>query len=495
MRHGGGELTRPEQQRIMDKGNDMDENRNDRLPILLVDDEIQVLLLYSGMLRSAGIEPVVTLDDSRRVLPFLRENRVLAVLTDMKMPFLGGRDLLVQVKQEFPEVPVLVVTGVDDIGTAVDCMRLGASDYLVKPLEKSRLVSSLQRTLEIARLQDQVSSLTRHLLTDGLSNPGAFAHLVTSSRKMLALFKYVEVVAASPFPALITGETGVGKELVARSIHLAGDPSRPFVAVNVAGLDDNMFSDTLFGHKKGAFTGAESSRDGLISQAQEGTLFLDEIGDLSPISQVKLLRLIQEKEYYPLGIDQPKKSNARIVCSTNHDLKTLVEKGSFRNDLYFRLNTHVIAVPPLRERKEDIPLLLGHFLQESARALRKRTPTPPPELLALLAAYDFPGNIRELQTLVVDAVSRHRAGVLSMESFRGVIGSAARPVSPGLEDPSKRNTDGFLAGLPTLKQAEEFLVRRALEQAKGNQGIAASLLGITRQALNKRLVRKNKKTS
>ena len=471
----------------------MEENRDDRMPILLVDDETQVLLLYSSMLRLAGIEPIVSLDDSRRVLPFMRENRVLALLTDVNMPFLNGRDLLAQVKQEFPEVPVLVVTGVDDIETAVDCMRLGASDYMVKPVERSRLVSSLQRTLEIARLQDQVSSLTRHLLADGLNKPGAFAHLVTASRKMLSMFKYVEVVAASPFPALITGETGVGKELVARAIHLAGDPSRPFVAVNVAGLDDNMFSDTLFGHKKGAFTGAESSRDGLISQAQDGTLFLDEIGDLSPTSQVKLLRLIQEKEYYPLGMDQAKKTNARVICSTNYDLKKRVEQGSFRNDLYFRLNTHVISVPPLRERKEDIPVLIGHFLQESARALRKRTPTPPPELFALLAAYDFPGNIRELQTMVNDAVSRHHAGVLSMESFRKAIGSGA-PQKPARDaDTAGMSPESYLGTMPSLKQAEEFLVRRALEQAKGNQGIAASLLGVTRQALNKRLLREKSK--
>ena len=201
----------------------MDENRNDRLSIVLVDDEAQVLLLYSGMLKSAGIESVVTLDDSRRVLPFLRENRAAAVLTDLNMPFLGGRELLSQLKQEYPEVPVLIVTGVDEIGTAVECMRLGASDYLVKPVEKSRLVSSLQRTLEIARLQDQVSSLTRHLLSEGLRNPGAFEHIVTGSRKMLILFKYIEVVADSPYPALIVGETGVGKELVARALHLAGE--------------------------------------------------------------------------------------------------------------------------------------------------------------------------------------------------------------------------------------------------------------------------------
>ncbi len=473
----------------------MGEESSDHLPVLLVDDETPVLLMYGGMLRAAGIEPVVTLDDSRRVLPFLRENRVLAVLADLNMPFLNGRDLLAQVKQEFPEVPVLMVTGVDDIEAAVECMKLGASDYLVKPVERSRLVSSLQRTLEIARLQDQVSSLTRHLLADGLGKPGAFAHLVTGSRKMLALFKYVEVVAASPFPALLTGETGTGKELIARAIHLAGDPARPFIAVNVAGLDDNMFSDTLFGHKKGAFTGAESSRDGLISQAQDGTLFLDEIGDLSPASQVKLLRLIQEKEYYTLGMDQPRKTNARLICSTNYDLKRRVEQGFFRNDLYFRLNTHVITVPPLRERKEDIPMLLGHFLEESAHMLRKRTPTPPPELLGLLAAYDFPGNIRELQTMIADAVSRHRGGVLSMESFRAVVGARLAEKTESRAAPAAGlDPDAFLAGQPTLKQAEEFLVRRALEQAKGNQGIAAQLLGITRQALNKRLVRGKKKS-
>jgi DNA-binding NtrC family response regulator len=473
----------------------MSEKQLDQMPILLVDDETQILLLYSGMLKSAGLEAVVTLDDSRRVLPFLREHPVMAVLIDMNMPFLNGRELLAQVKQEFPEIPVLIVTGVDNIETAVECMRLGASDYLVKPVEKSRLVSSLQRTLEIARLQDQVSSLTRYLLTDGLSHPGAFAHLVSGSRKMLALFKYIEVVAASPFPALITGETGVGKELVARAIHLANDPARPFVAVNVAGLDDTMFSDTLFGHKKGAFTGAETQRDGLIAQAQDGTLFLDEIGDLSPTSQVKLLRLIQEKEYYPLGIDLPKKSNARLVCSTNQDLQALVGKNVFRKDLFFRLNTHVIAVPPLRERREDIPLLLGHFLQESARTLRKRTPTPPPELVNLLTAYDFPGNVRELQTMVADAVSRHRAGVLSMASFRDFMGSGQKNVPVDVSGASDLPANVFLEGQPTLKQAEDFLIRRAIEQSKGNQGIAATLLGITRQALNKRLVREKKKKS
>ena len=263
--------------------------------------------------------------------------------------------------------------------------------------------------------------------------------------------------------------------------------------MNVAGLDDNMFSDTLFGHKKGAFTGAESHRDGLISQAQDGTLFLDEIGDLNATSQVKLLRLIQEKEYYPLGIDQPKKTNARIVCSTNHDLKRLVENGSFRKDLYFRLNTHVISVPPLRERKEDLPMLLGHFLQESAQALRKRVPTTPVELLALLSAYGFPGNVRELQTMVADALSRHHAGVLSLESFRKAIGDGGPRAQGGAPDTAGMNADSFLANMPTLRQAEEFLVRRALEQAKGNQGIAASLLGVTRQALNKRLVREKKK--
>jgi DNA-binding NtrC family response regulator len=268
------------------------------------------------------------------------------------------------------------------------------------------------------------------------------------------------------------------------------------VSVNVAGLDDAMFSDTLFGHRKGAYTGADQAREGLIARAAGGTLFLDEIGDLSETSQVKLLRLIEERKYYPLGSDVPKESDARVVCATHRSIEALLSQGKFRRDLYYRLSGHKVHLPPLRERKEDIPLLVDAFLAAAAEGEGKRKPTPPPELCTLLSTYDFPGNVRELRMLVSDAVVRHRGGVLSLDSFRKAVGS--RETSPPPEESADADasvpagpTDlfGEMPRLPTLKEAEEQLVAEALARARNNQGIAASLLGITRQALNKRLVR------
>ena len=252
-----------------------------------------------------------------------------------------------------------------------------------------------------------------------------------------------------------------------------------------------MFTDTLFGHKKGAFTGASSHREGLISQAEGGTLFLDEIGDLNAQSQIKLLRLIQEKEYYPLGADLPQKTNCRIVAATNRDLKTLVKEGKFRKDLYYRFIAHQVNIPPLRERKEDIPVLLHYFLKDAAKSFEKKIPTHPPELITLLSTYDFPGNVRELQALIYDAVSRHKGGVLSMKSFKNVIDSEREDLEEdSVEAEDSVAIDQYLDSFPTLKRAEEYLIERALGFAEGNQGIAASILGLTRQALNKRLLRR-----
>jgi DNA-binding NtrC family response regulator len=243
----------------------------------------------------------------------------------------------------------------------------------------------------------------------------------------------------------------------------------------------------LFGHKKGAYTGADSAREGLIAHAAAGTLFLDEIGDLKESSQVKLLRLLQEQSYYPLGSDTPQRSNARIIVATNRDLEKLMSEGKFRKDLYYRLIAHHVQIPPLRERKEDIPLLLDHFLDKASYALNKKKPTSPPELLTLLAAYDFPGNVRELEALVTDAVARHRSGVLSMERFKEVIGRDLRSSRSSLS--GEGTPLDISAHFPTLKEAEDFLIREALKRSHGNQRIAASFLGITSQALNKRLRR------
>jgi DNA-binding NtrC family response regulator len=452
-------------------------------PVLLVDDDPQFLLSSGVTLRMAGISPVTTIGDSRQVIPFLEERQVVAVVIDLSMPNLSGRELLALLRERHPELPVIVMTGRNEVDVAVECMRAGAFDYLVKPVEPARFVSCIRRAQEVRSLRAEVDSLKERFLSGRLRNASAFGEIVTQSRKMLAAFQYIEAIAASRHPVLLTGETGTGKELVSRAIHLLSGCGGELIPVNVAGLDDAMFSDTLFGHRKG-----------LISRAAGGTLFLDEIGDLSETSQVKLLRLIEERKYYPLGSDVAKESDARVVCATHRPVEALMKKGGFRRDLYYRLSAHHVHLPPLRERKEDIPPLVDSFLEEAAEAEGKKRPTAPSELYTLLSTYDFPGNVRELRMLVFDAVLRHKGGVLSLDSFRAKIGpgSAPPPVEASGTDPGDPGaSDAFsaLPRLPTLKEAEEHLVAEALRRARNNQGIAASLLGITRQALNKRLVR------
>jgi DNA-binding NtrC family response regulator len=312
---------------------------------------------------------------------------------------------------------------------------------------------------------------------------------------MKSIFHYVEAIAGSSRPVLITGETGVGKELVARAIHSLSNRNGHFVAVDISGIDDTVFADTLFGHKKGAFTGVPEARRGLIEQASGGTLFLDEIGDLSPVSQLKLLRLIQEREYLPLGSDMLKKSDARIIVATNRDINKLLQSDAFRKDLYYRLRTHHIHLPPLRERMDDLPLLAAHFLEEASKELGKKKPAIPAQLNTLLGTYSFPGNIRELRAMVFDALSSHRAGTLSLQMFKIAMGGEVPPGNDNGEllAASEAAAFSFHEKLPTLREAEQLLIERAMNRAGGNQSVAARLLGITRQALNRRLNRAAKK--
>lgn len=463
-------------------------NRN--LPyVLLVDDEDQILFSSATLLRRSAFRNVRTISDSRQVLPLLKDENVGTIVLDLFMPHISGKDLLVDLCRDYPQIPVIVMTAAHDLETAVDCMKMGAFDYLVKPVENARFVSSVTKALDIFTLKNRMALLERHLFTGRVEQPDAFSAIIGASRKMLAVFQYCEVIATSRQSVLVTGETGTGKELVARAIHQLSCAQGRFVPVNVAGVDDTIFSDTLFGHRKGAFTGADEPRRGLIESAAEGTLFLDEIGDLSEGSQVKLLRLLQEQEYYPVGSDVPMKSTARIIASTNLDLRDAVRRKTFRNDLYYRLCSHHVCIPPLRERREDLPMLVDHFLRKASHKLGKRRPSPPPQLAPLLAAYAFPGNVRELEAMVFDAVTRHTSGVLSLASFREVIsresGAAFVP------SPEAAETDSsllqFSGNLPTLKETETLLLNEALRRSGGNQGIAASLLGISRSALNKRL--------
>ncbi|MDH4231802.1 MAG: sigma-54 dependent transcriptional regulator, partial [Nitrospirota bacterium] len=404
--------------------------------------------------------------------------------------------LLSQIMADLPAVSVIIMTAVNDLEKAVECMKKGAFDFIVKPVEQERFLASIGKASEIYSLRDEISSLKSSLLDGELRHAEAFSPIITRSSKMTAIFRYIEAIAGSEQPVIITGETGVGKGLLARAVHRASGRRGEFIAVDVAGLDENMFSDTLFGHEKGAYTGAERKRDGLIGKGSGGTLFLDEIGDLNEAVQIKLLRLIEERTYYPLGSDFQKKSDARIVVATHKDIRALAAEGRFRRDLYYRLCSHHVHIPALRERTEDIPPLADAFLDEAADALKKGRPRPPLELYTLLCAYHFPGNIRELRALIYDAVAQHRSGMLSMESFKKAIKPdyAAEEKKSATAEADAGILVNIFGHYPTLKEVEEYTIEQALRLSCNNQGIASSMLGITRQALNSRLKRRKRET-
>lgn len=455
------------------------------LGLVLVDDEPAVTRALSMALFSNGYERVTEFNDSREALRRIEEEGAELVVCDLGMPHLSGMDMLERLRQTRPDIPLLVATAVNEVDTAVRCMKLGARDYLVKPIKEGELIKAVRVVLEISELRRENDALRERLTNHALRCPAAFAGILTNNPQMHALFEYMEVVAPASQPVLIQGETGTGKELIARALH---DLRRKgeFVAVNIAGLDETAFSDTLFGHLKGAFTGAANARAGLIERAGDGTVFLDEIGDLSPGAQVKLLRLLQEKEYMPLGCDEPRRTSARFVLATLRDLAQMVEKGTFRRDLYYRLRQYQLHIPPLRERKEDLLLLTEHFLHMAAADLGLPVPPVPAELPKLLGMYSFPGNIREMQALINAALSHSKRGTLSLEYFRKHLN-----LEQGLAQAHNGELAGdFLQGLPALpplKSVRHLLVKEAVRRASGNQTLAAGLLGVTRQAISKHL--------
>jgi transcriptional regulator with GAF, ATPase, and Fis domain len=304
---------------------------------------------------------------------------------------------------------------------------------------------------------------------------------------MISLMQYVEATAPGQGAFLIQGESGVGKELFAEAIHASSRRKGKFISENIAGLDDAMLHDTLFGHKRNAFTGAVQERKGLVEEAESGTLFLDEIGDLSVTSQVKLLRFLQSGEYRPLGADSARISGARVVLATNKDLTPLMQQGIFRHDLYHRFSYRV-SIPPLRERLDDLPYLISHFVGKSSLALNKKAPRIPEELTVMLRTYYFPGNVRELEKMIDNAVSLTRANILSLSFFKEHIGKSTRGTEANArEGISTEKAITYTGGFPSLEELENIFIKEALKKAKGIQSIAARLLGITPSAFSKKL--------
>jgi len=467
-------------------------------PILVVDDERSALDGFEIALATAGYTQVVAMEDSRDVLPFLENHKVELILLDLIMPHVSGGELLVEIRRRMPETPVIIISAVNEIDSVVECMRNGATDYILKPVEVEQFKSRVRKCLEFSELERENARLRESLLQDSLRHPAAFDAIVTRSPKMCAIFRYCEAVAKSSKPILITGETGTGKELIAQAVHRLSNRKGPFVAVNIAAFDDTMFADTLFGHVRGAFTGAEAARPGLVEKATGGTLFLDEIGDLPLVSQVKLLRLLQEQEYFPVGSDSMKKSDVRILASTLKDLNTLKAERLFREDLYYRLITHNVRLPPLRERLEDLKLLLDHCIDAEARELSMKPPTYHPELVNLLRIYAFPGNIRELRAMIANALMNHTSRMLSSESFKAYM--AAATDGPVPMPVAAESADPFTSlrfdpeSMPKLKEATtriaSMLIDQAMDIAGGNQTVASRILGISQQALSLKLKKK-----
>lgn len=445
-------------------------------PIFIVDDEPEILVAVDTTLRMAGFDNVITISDSRDVIRQMERQIPCLILLDLNMPHINGGRLLKIIRKTWPRIPVIVLTGTIEVDTAVRCMKIGAMDYVIKPVEEERLIRAVKQALAWEETDETAKKPLHQDLFAQIKNPSAFRHIITQDKKMHSIFHYVEAIAPSSQPVLIFGETGVGKELIGQCIHTLSNRKGKLVVVNVAGLDDNVFSDTLFGHVPGAFTGADKARPGLIEQAAGGTLFLDEIGDLTLTSQVKLLRLLQEGDYRALGSDITRHTDTRILASTNLDLWALEKKGVFRKDLIYRLSTHTLTLPPLRDRLLDLPLLLDRFACQAANDLDKPIPDIPKSLIEQMETYPFKGNIRELKSMVHDALSRYKKGPITANLFKGLV--------PDHGDENMARDD---FALPTLKQASQELVEKAMKQAGGNQSAAARILGISQQALSKRL--------
>ncbi len=456
--------------------------------IIVVDDEQSELDAYSFLLQAMGVKHIKTVKDSRTLMDIMALCPHAIVFLDLNMPHKSGEEVLVEIRERYPHVPVIICTANSDIAMAVKCLKLGAHDYLVKPINMNSFGSALRNALEISSLRNEIMSLKGIPHVAQLKFPHCFSSIITCDPVMHGIFHYIESIAGSGQPVLVLGETGSGKELIAKAIHDVSQVPGAFVAVDVAGLDDTLFSDTLFGHEKGAYTGADTHRSGLIERAAHGTIFLDEIGDLSRMSQIKLLRLLQEGIYYPLGCDVPQTCHARIITAANKALNQFADKNDeFRMDLYYRLSTHLIRMPPLRDRKGDIPLLADHLKNQAAASMGKEIPIMGKGLLALLEKHLFPGNVRELKTYIYDAVAQCRTPQLTEDAVKERLFSERETVTGSFSGRERFTLTSLFGHFPTLVELTEYAVDMALENAGYNQSKAAGMLGISKQALSKRL--------
>jgi two-component system NtrC family response regulator/two-component system response regulator HydG len=438
--------------------------------VVVIDDEVNAVAALETLLREDGHE-VSRANDAREGLALLERTEADVVLTDLRMPGMDGLELLQRIKQIRPETMVILMTAYGTVKTAVKAMQMGAEDYLGKPLDMEELEVVLQKALEKKSLLQET-----RLLRERVSDKYRFDNLVGESPEMLAAFKTIRQVAPSSASVLLVGESGSGKELFAQALH-ENSPrrSKPFVKVACAALPETLLESELFGHEKGSFTGATYTRAGRFELADGGTLFLDEIGDISPTVQVKLLRFLEEREFERVGGNRTFKVDVRIVCATHRDLSKKIAEGTFREDLYYRLNVIEIEIPPLRARRGDIPLLIQHFTRKYAQANRKDVKGVSDEALALLLQHGWPGNVRELENAIERAVVLCTDPVLTPAHFptlRRMAVAAAQSAPPS-------GSGSISIPGSTLALIEREAILRTLEAVGGSTSRAASILQIS----------------
>src|ERR1700737_836635 len=448
--------------------------------ILIVEDEAKMRRLLELDLGEEGFT-TLSAGDAETGLKLLRENSVDLVVTDLKLPGINGLEFLQAVKHQNAALPVIVMTAFGTVETAVEAMKAGASDYVLKPFSLAEMRMVIHKELDVHKLREENRSLR-----EALGKRYAHPNIVAQSPKMQEVLATVERVAPTNSTVLLGGETGVGKDLIARAIHEKSRRARgPFIKINSSAIPESLLESELFGYEKGAFTGANASKPGKFELADKGTLFLDEIGDVPLAIQVKLLRVVQEREFERLGGTRTVKVDVRLIAATNRDLRAALEEGTFREDLYYRLNVVPIDIPPLREHKEDIPDLVTLFLSRFAQESASKITGVSPDALQILMDSHWPGNVRELNNIIKRGVT-----LSSAPSPGATMGTMLDAADIYLDDSAARtpsNTPHVLPPGMTLEQWEDETIREALRRANGNKSQAARALGLSRNALRYRL--------